>query len=216
MKKIFFWFLLSGFLFSSNNLSFLDSNPYDIDNVLPMDFKEIWYGNGKFIERIIKQKNINTIIEVGSWVGFSTSHMGSLIKNKGGKIYAIDHWMGSEENQNPYAEFLPDLYRQFLSNIIHKGLTEVVIPLRMSSLDASQLSIFKEKKVIPDLIYIDAAHDTESVLNDLNAWFPYVKGHGILCGDDWGWPSVRKAVQIFAQQNNLRIYAESNFYRLFE
>ena len=86
----------------------------------------------------------------------------------------------------------------------------------MSSIEATKLEIFRNKEIVPDLIYIDAAQDTESVFEDLNAWFPYVKGHGILCGDDWCWPTVRKAVEIFAEQNNLKIFSEGNFYRLIE
>ena len=33
-------------------------------------------------------------------------------------------------------------------------------------------------------------------MNDLKKWYPFVKGHGVLCGDDYGFPNgnVDKAV----------------------
>ena len=43
------------------------------------------------------------------------------------------------------------------------------------------------RDVQPDLIYIDATHDFNNVYLDLGVWFPLVKGHGTLCGDDYFW-----------------------------
>ncbi len=80
----------------------------------------------------------------------------------------------------------------------------------MSSLDAEK----HLSNVIPDLIYIDASHETEAVYQDLTLWFPHVEGRGILCGDDWNWPSVRKAVEQFATEHHLTIESSDNFWRL--
>jgi len=43
---------------------------------------------------------------------------------------------------------------------------------------------------------------------DISEYYPLVKGHGIICGDDWGWGEdfpVMRAVKRFAVENNLRI-----------
>jgi predicted O-methyltransferase YrrM len=48
-----------------------------------------------------------------------------------------------------------------------------------------------------DLVYIDGDHTYEAVLRDLNAWVPKIKKGGIVCGDDIGWPDVKKAVDEF-------------------
>lgn len=54
-----------------------------------------------------------------------------------------------------------------------------------------------------DLVYIDAAHDFESVCADIKAWYPKVKSGGILAGHDyedkpddgyWGPIEVKRAV----------------------
>ncbi len=83
----------------------------------------------------------------------------------------------------------------------------------MSSLEAAKYLV----DVKPDLVYIDASHQKEDVLDDLRAWYPYVKGHGILCGDDWTCKEVEDAVRIFAKEQNLTIISPShNFYQLIE
>ncbi|MBU3591454.1 class I SAM-dependent methyltransferase [Polynucleobacter sp. 78F-HAINBA] len=48
-----------------------------------------------------------------------------------------------------------------------------------------------------DLVYIDGDHTYEGVVKDLAAWYPKVKKGGIICGDDIGWPGVKKAVDEF-------------------
>ena len=184
--------------------------PYRSVRLLPFD-PQGWYFNGEQIQSLFINNKINTVNEVGSWLGLSTRHMASLL-SPNVKVFAVDHWKGSAEHQG--FENLNRIYEQFLSNVIHKHLTDKIIPVRMSSLEAARL--FKSATIQADLIYIDASHDTPSVLDDLNAWFPFVQGHGILCGDDWGYPPVKHAVEIFAQENRLIIEASGNFWMLRE
>ena len=159
-----------------------------------------------------KKHNVKTVIEVGCWLGASTRSIARLIPEDG-KVYAIDHWKGSAEHQTVHAHKLPTLYEQFLSNVIHEKLTHKIVPIRKSSLEAAQ-----ECKVMPDLIYLDASHDEKSVYEDLVAWWPFVKGRGILCGDDY-WRSgdpVGKAVRRFAKENGLRVEGYRWFWVLWE
>ncbi len=185
--------------------------PYcDLESILPFQ-PHGWYSNAEQIENLFKGRKIKTVIEIGCWVGSSTRHMASLLPS-GGKLYAVDHWLGSSEHQS-MPDALATLYDQFLSNVIHAGLTNEIIPVRLSSLQAAS---FLKEEVVPDLIYIDAEHTTEAVYLDLMTWFPFVKGHGVLCGDDWGWFTVSDAVKQFAQENGLQIEASGNFWRLIE
>jgi hypothetical protein len=184
--------------------------PYRSVQLRPYNL-EGWYGNAMQIEKIFRENQIEVAIEIGCWVGLSTTHIASLLPTDG-NLYAIDHWKGSVEHQG-FSQ-LPTIYEQFLSNVIWLGLTDRIVPMRMSSLEASPK--IHAMKVIPDLIYLDASHDTASVLADLNAWFPRVEGHGIMCGDDWECGSVKAAVEIFAEQNGLTIEASGNFWRLIE
>lgn len=188
--------------------------PYnELTQVLPFD-NHGWYGNKKEIKNLIQNNDIKVVIEVGSWLGKSTRHIAGLLP-KNGKVYAVDHWQGSFEHQPGHDEHgknLSQIYDQFLSNVIHAKLTDKIIPIRMPSLVAEK----HLSDVTPDLIYIDASHEYESVYQDLCAWYPHVKGHGILCGDDWAYSEVQKAVEKFAEENHLIIEVKSPFWRLRE
>ncbi len=203
------YLLLSAILMSASDMP----EPYHSLKVLPYNAHS-FYSNAREIERLFARNNyIKIVIEVGSWLGASTLHIAFLLPADG-KLYAVDHWRGSEEHQRGQKEWIPAmdyLYQQFLSNVVHKKLTHIIVPVRMSSLEAAA-----SLNVRPDLVYLDASHDTPSVYADLKAWFPFVKGHGILCGDDWTWPSVVRAVEKFAREHHLRIEASGNFWALYE
>lgn len=177
--------------------------PYSsLSEVLPFN------GNGMYInaipmEKLLKERNVKIVIELGSWLGKSTRHIASVIPEDG-IVFAVDHWLGSSEHRDSVE--LPKLYEQFLSNVIHADLTEKIVPIRLTTLEA--IKEFHNNKIVPDLVYVDASHDEESVYADLIAYFPLVQGHGVLCGDDWGWGGawgfpVCKAVDRFARENNL-------------
>jgi len=185
-----------------------EKDPYSDIEVLPFDAHG-WYENAQQIEQIFRQRKIRTVVEVGCWLGSSTRHIATLLP-QGGKLYAVDHWLGSVEHQQDTTH-LSCLYQQFLSNVIHARLTDKIIPVKMPSLEAADC--LAGLKV--DAVYIDASHDTQSVLQDLRAWYPFIKNHGVLCGDDWGWDSVRQAVIIFARESGLRIYHAGNFWQCF-
>lgn len=187
--------------------------PYNAVELLPPD-PHGWYANAEQMERILNGTGIKTVVEVGSWLGKSTIHIASLLPEDG-KVYAVDHWLGSAEHQPgewAYYQALPYLYQQFLSNVIHAGMSHKIVPIRMDSLSA--VHEIQRLNVRVDMVYLDAGHDKASVYNDLRAWYPLVKGHGFICGDDWSWKSVREAVRVFAKQKKLKIRAENNFWVL--
>ena len=65
--------------------------------------------------------------------------------------------------------------------------------VKTTSLIASQLF----DKEYFDLIFLDAGHQYQSVVEDIKAWFPLIKKDGFLTGHDYGekhYPGVEKAV----------------------
>jgi hypothetical protein len=58
-----------------------------------------------------------------------------------------------------------------------------------------------------DFVYIDGNHEYEYVKKDLSNYYPMVKAGGILAGHDYtgSWPGVAKAVDEFAQENDLQV-----------
>jgi hypothetical protein len=90
-----------------------------------------------------------------------------------------------------------ELFPTFLDNLEKCGLAQSVIPLRMLSTEASR--IFREAAI--DFCFIDGAHDYQSVKGDIAAWYPKVRGGGLIAGDDYGaeWPGVDLAVNQYFQ-----------------
>lgn len=204
------FFLLS---LAADDYNFPDPYPevYETIHLLPID-RHGWYLHGK-LRSFIEAKPTQVVIEVGVWAGNCTIYLAQMLPENG-KVFAVDHWLGSKEHQDPgnareYA-LLPNLYRLFLSNVIQHGLAHKIIPVRMDSLKAAIK--FRELNIRPDLIYLDAAHDYASALNDLEAWFPLLQEGGILCGDDWNLDGpegpVSRAVKDFASKWGLLVSAE--------
>ena|ERR1700722_17517051 len=212
MKKILSAFFALSILLSGHSQAELPA-PYDTVELMTFN-PQGWYRNGPSMEWVIRRSNTKTVIEVGSWLGLSTRHIARTLPEDG-IVYAVDHWLGSP-NENNSSFDMENLYRQFLSNVIHENLTHKIIPVRMPSMEAA-----RTLKVVPDLVYIDATHEFITVMLDLILWFPFVKGHGILCGDDYNWGSdypgpVKRAVDKFAQENNLIVHDDGWFWYLEE
>jgi len=204
-------FSLFSFFVSIANLSALDltSLPDPYRNVSLMPFNPHgWYQNADEVEYLIKKHSVKTIIEVGSWLGASTRHMGSLLPEEDGILFAVDTWLGSP-NEDGDLKVLETLYDQFLSNVIHVNLCHKIIPIRMDSLKAAD-----KMTTIADFIYIDATHLYDECLADCRAWYPHVKEGGIFCGDDWDWGTggVEKAVRQFCKENDLEVRTNGLFW----
>lgn len=72
-----------------------------------------------------------------------------------------------------------------------------VLPIRMPALDG--VLVLPDKHL--DIAYIDSSHSYESVLRESLAYLSKVKDGGILCGDDYNWVSVARAVDpVFSPQ----------------
>lgn len=168
-----------------------------------------WGSTDPLFETVIGALRPELIVEVGTWKGASAIHMGRVARKLGlsSRIICVDTWLGSVEHlleaqwhpslrrKNGY----PQLYFTFLTNVIASELTDVIIPLSMDTGNAAQF--LRVKGIHPDLIYIDGAHDYNSVLNDLNLFWDILKDTGILIGDDYiNWPEVTRAANDFAKQ----------------
>lgn len=128
------------------------------------------------------------VVELGAWLGVSTLHLARCAP--AATVVTIDHWRGSAEHQVPdYRTLLPTLYERFLVNTF--PLRDRIIPVRRHTLEG--LVELHSLAIAPDLIYVDASHEYESVRADLNyclALFPSAR----IVGDDWTWQGVRRAV----------------------
>ena len=203
----------------------IDSGVYGLDVVLPSDLQG-WNGDSPVFGRLIGELLPSVIIEVGSWKGQSAINMGGVVRGLGlsCKIYCVDTWLGALEfwvgdlagtvERDLMLKFgYPSVFYQFLSNVIHAGLQDVIVPFPNTSLIGARY--FGRLGVVADLVYIDASHDFEDVLLDLYAFYPLVREGGVLFGDDYnsGWPGVVRAVDEFVGVKGLVLeVVDGNFW----
>jgi predicted O-methyltransferase YrrM len=167
-----------------------------------------WNSQHSYLSDTIAAIHPTSIVEIGVWKGGSTVFMASELKKLAlsSVIIAVDTWLGSSEHwlrqSNAELEFLdgrPDLYHKFLSNVVHAGVTDYVVPLPVDSLNAAQ--IVNSLPLRPQMIHLDGGHDYDSVIADLRAWWPILAQGGVIVGDDYytngTWPEVRKAFDEF-------------------
>jgi len=126
----------------------------------------------------LTSQKMQTVVEIGSFKGRSGHAIASGCP---GKVYLVD-------NFSWHPEFNPNTERELRHNM--SGFTNVEI-LKIDS--ATAASHFEDNSI--DMVFIDAAHDKESVLKDLNAWYPKCKK--ILCGHDFDQPGVKDAIAEF-------------------
>jgi hypothetical protein len=147
-----------------------------------------WFSpeNAAVLARLLNSAT-RQVIELGSWLGMSTRHIASCAPNA--TIFAVDHWLGSSEHIIEFRHLLENLYETFLVNCWE--YRDRIVPCRADT--STGLIVLHHYNVSPDLIYIDASHDYESVRRDIKMCRQYFPSAQIV-GDDWGWTSVRRAV----------------------
>ena len=127
-------------------------------------------------------RRVNSIVEVGSFLGRSTH---ALLSGCSGKVIAVDDFsticsvIGMNINKN-------ELIKTFANNL--KGFPNLEVFVG-DSLEAA--------KVLPDvdMVFLDGNHDYEPLCKELDVWLPKTKR--VLCGHDYNevyWPGVAQAV----------------------
>jgi hypothetical protein len=163
-------------------------------NMIPGDDIPGWTTANELSWLYETAKTMETIVEVGSWVGRSATALASGCE---GMVYCVDHFKGSSEHQdtikggfNPKEEFIKNM----------DGLSSRITLLEMDSIEAAKL--FDDKSV--DMVFIDGAHEFDHVLSDLGAWVP--KARRIICGHDYDYPSVKLALEHYFGDFTLMIH----------
>jgi len=120
-------------------------------------------------------------------LGKSTNYLATKIKESGKKINftAVDTFKGSENeelHQNIVNTYGGDIFYDFIDNTILSNNFQSFNIIKDTSFNAS--SHFKNSSI--DFMMIDAAHDYQSVLNDIIFWYKKIKPGGVISGDDYG------------------------------
>lgn len=148
----------------------------------------------------------NLIVELGSWVGWSTRWWCS---NTSANVICIDHWKGSAEHSNFNQQVLDDLYNAFTLSC--RSYKDKIIPIQMDTISGMLLLAKYNICDNIDLVYIDASHQYEDVITDIEVAYNLFP-NATLIGDDYTWTNptqdnrrtVKEAVQYFTNKHKLK------------
>lgn len=152
-----------------------------------------WFDFEDVYSLLVKQAPVSAhFVEVGTWRGMSAAFMAVEIINSGKNIKfdCVDtwDWVPTSSTSGIPKEAYDNLYDIFLKNI--EPVKSNVGIIRELSWEGAQH--FEDNSL--DFVFIDAAHDYDSVLKDVTAWYPKVKTGGTIAGHDYQWDSVNRAV----------------------
>lgn len=177
---------------------------------IPVDLRG-WGETSPAFRELIRHIKPRLLIEVGTWKGASAIAMGRIIRDAGlsTQLVCVDTWLGAlefwtdKDDSERYRSLqlhhgYPSVYYQFLANVCHEGLQQMIIPFPQTSSIAALW--FRYYGIMADLIYIDASHEEEDVYDDLHAYWNILRPGGALFGDDYAWDGVRLAVDRFARE----------------
>jgi predicted O-methyltransferase YrrM len=127
--------------------------------------------------QFLTSKKIENLIEVGSFQGESTTLFAHYLPES--KIYSVDPFLSNYDDSDLASNSkMDDVECNFDRRI---SLFENIIKMKLASENASQK--FDEKSV--DVVYIDANHIHEEVVNDITFWLPKIKTGGYISGHDF-------------------------------
>jgi len=148
---------------------------------------------------LMQQMDLKTFVEVGCKEGRTSGHILATIPDS--VVIAIDPWMAQPENvegdedRETYEKWdFKKIEAEFWKNIgEHESRCNM---LRGTSLYAANHFANRNDPRTFDMVFIDALHDYQSVMDDIAAWRPLVRTGGILAGHDYNhkWPGVERAV----------------------
>lgn len=129
------------------------------------------------------------IVEIGAFLGRSTSFLAVEAQHKKMRIDVVDTWLGSQEHQNMEDIKNGCLFEKFLKNL--EPVINNINVIRAESLRAVRM--YDDASL--DAVFIDGDHSYDAVKSDITEWGKKVKSGGILAGDDYfAYQGVRQAV----------------------
>lgn len=151
---------------------------------MPSLYKNIpgWFDfDDVYSEIVDKLPDNSTIVEVGCWMGRSTCYLAEKIaeSNKNITVLAVDNWLGSNEPEHKrIIEEKGSIYRIWLKNLAPFKLVYPIIG------HSCVVGRYMDNSSV-DFVYIDASHEYEDVLADIETWLPKVKPGGFIGGHDY-------------------------------
>ena len=196
-------------------------------------YKDIpgWINDAEFIytEMIDEAKDGDHFVEIGTFLGQSTSYMAELIKKSKKKISfdTIDlYWLIPHTINNYKDAGHPKSFYDYYNDIVKEwGLNVVDIikhPMRNIGVDKYVNFITCDEKYAHKLytndslkfIWIDGDHGPNVVYNHLVNFWPKLKSGGVIGGDDIEYQGVLDDIKRFTKENNIEVTYSYNGFKI--
>lgn len=174
-------------------------------------------------------------LEIGSYIGSSAIKTAQEIKsrNLSTGILCVDPFVGDwamwEQHKSQVLEGkwdwlradasgVPRIYSTFLANVREAGHGDIVLPLPATGTIGTKVVMrlvqLGRLRALPQVIYLDSAHEPEETLVELRrAWIAMAEG-GVLFGDDYDEVAeVRNDVNTFSKLLSLRALSKKELKR---
>jgi hypothetical protein len=165
---------------------------------------------------IIKRHKPTSIIELGSFLGYSIINMLDVSRSIGmyPSAICIDTWLGGSDHlidqdinsDNLFYKYFDisegtsKAFDQFCINIVNAEYDGQVNPVPNTTDNA--YTYLKHSGVESDIIYVDASHLESQVYTDICNYHTLLSKKGVIFGHDINWESVRNAVEKFCNNNS--------------
>ena len=153
-----------------------------------------FHGENRRVLKALLTPETKFVVELGALLGLSTKYLAEHAPNA--TIVTIDHWKGSREHQGPDNELADVLDKLFEVFCVHLwDYRDRVIPMRTTTLEGMmeiRLSFAGILQIQPDVVYIDAGHESTAVYADtMMPLILWPAAHVV--GDDGCWDSIKAA-----------------------
>ena len=157
---------------------------------LKPEFNEIpgWFSYKDLYDRMVETTPFNsTFVEVGAWLGKSTNYLVGKIREskKNINFTTIDTFKGTQTewlHKTIVNQFDGDIFFDFIDNTIQSNNYGSFNVIKDDSKIVA--STFSNSSIY--FIMIDAGHEYDEVIDDLDTWYHKIKPGGIVSGDDYG------------------------------
>ena len=186
-----------------------------------------WINDAEFIypQMVEQAQNGDHFVEIGTFLGQSTSYMCQLIKDSGKDIkfdsidlfWPIEHAVRNYKNSGHPKEF-----NQYLSDLLKeydlRAPDVINHPLRILGVQEYVNLITCDEKYAHRLyddnslkfVWIDGDHGKDIVYNDLKNFWPKIKKGGYIGGDDIHYEEVLDDVKKFSKEYDVKVKYDYN------
>ena len=166
----------------------------------------IYYGN---VDLLAKMVDAKTILEVGVAWGYHAQHM--LLNLPSIAYTGIDPYLSGYDKNDAFPQDVAKLFRDDEQSSMDRLYQAVKMELNEKFPGRATLVrekstdwLYKQSDKF-DVIFLDGDHTFETVRKELSGYWTKVNEGGVLAGDDYDWPEVKKAVDEFANEKKLHV-----------